>query len=149
MNLNKSIITILLATIVSIGVTAQRPGRERIKTLKVAYITEQLNLSAKEAQNFWPIYNEHEEQKEKIRNEERENFSVRSTDLSSISNDEAEKIIASLMKLKAKKIKTEESYIKSLKKVIASKKIVQLIKAEENFKKRLLQQYRKKRNGSK
>ena len=147
MNLTRNIITIIVV-LLTINVTAQKPGRERIKTLKVAYITEQLNLSTKEAQNFWPIYNAHEEQKEKIRKEERENFSARSTDLSSISDGEAEKILVSLMKLRAKKVKTEESYIKNLKKVISSKKIVQLIKAENTFKKRLLQQYRKKRDSS-
>ena len=33
---------------------------EKLKALKVAHITEQLDLTKKEAENFWPIYNAHE-----------------------------------------------------------------------------------------
>lgn len=34
----------------------QPKGEERIKALYVAYITQQLNLSADEAQKFWPVH---------------------------------------------------------------------------------------------
>lgn len=34
----------------------QPPNEERIKALYVAYITQQLNLNADEAQKFWPIH---------------------------------------------------------------------------------------------
>ena len=37
-------------------------NRDKIKTLKIAYITEKLDLSKKEAQQFWPIYNAFEEE---------------------------------------------------------------------------------------
>lgn len=34
------------------------PGeRPNIEAIKVAYITKQLNLSAEEAQKFWPVHN--------------------------------------------------------------------------------------------
>lgn len=36
---------------------AQRGGDEKINTVKIAYITNQLNLTPAEAQKFWPIYN--------------------------------------------------------------------------------------------
>ena len=31
--------------------------KDKVKALKVAYITEELNLTTEEAQRFWPIYN--------------------------------------------------------------------------------------------
>lgn len=34
----------------------QPQGEERIKALYVAYITQQLNLNADEAQKFWPVH---------------------------------------------------------------------------------------------
>ena len=38
-------------------VTAQA-NREKIKAMKTAFITNALDLSSKEAEQFWPIYNE-------------------------------------------------------------------------------------------
>jgi Spy/CpxP family protein refolding chaperone len=35
--------------------------KEKIKALKVAYITEELNLTSEEAQKFWPIYNTYDD----------------------------------------------------------------------------------------
>lgn len=35
---------------------AQPPG-QRLENLKIAYITRELNLTAVEAQSFWPYYN--------------------------------------------------------------------------------------------
>ena len=145
MNLNKIILLLMMSFTIN-GMFAQGKARERIKTLKVAYITEQLNLSSEEAQNFWPVYNNHEEKMSVIRKSERENFKPNSTDLSSISNEQAKKIVSSLMSIRAKKLEEEQTYIKNLQGVISPVKIVRLIKAEESFKKRLLQQYRKRRN---
>jgi len=35
----------------------------RIKSLKIAHLTERLNLSSEEAAKFWPIYNQFEDKK--------------------------------------------------------------------------------------
>jgi len=35
-------------------------NKNRVKAHKIAFITDQLNLTAKEAEVFWPIYNAHE-----------------------------------------------------------------------------------------
>ncbi|MEP4946352.1 MAG: hypothetical protein ABJU26_02325, partial [Flavobacteriaceae bacterium] len=51
---------------------AQHPSGERIKTLKVAYITEKISLTSEEAQSFWPVYNDYEEKKHALRKKERD-----------------------------------------------------------------------------
>jgi Skp family chaperone for outer membrane proteins len=38
---------------------AQKADGSRIEALKIAYITQKLNLSTEEAQRFWPIYNQY------------------------------------------------------------------------------------------
>jgi Skp family chaperone for outer membrane proteins len=40
---------------------------QRIKALKVAYITQALNLTADEAQKFWPVYNAYDEEIKKAK----------------------------------------------------------------------------------
>lgn len=125
----------------------QGPGRERIKTLKVGYITEQLNLSSKEAQQFWPVYNAHEDALEAIRREERQRFGGRFANMPELSDKEADGLVAFFTKMQAEKHAIEQEFIKDLQGVIPSVKIIKLLKAEESFKKRLLQQFRKRRGG--
>nr|MDQ6889459.1 hypothetical protein [Bacteroidota bacterium] len=36
------------------------PRGERVEALKIAFITQKLDLTADEAQKFWPVYNQYE-----------------------------------------------------------------------------------------
>ncbi len=45
--------------------------REKIKALKTAYITEGLSLTPREAQQFWPVYNEYEQKRRQLYRQER------------------------------------------------------------------------------
>ncbi|WP_054557406.1 hypothetical protein [Croceitalea dokdonensis] len=144
MKWNKILLTVL-AFCFTMVLTAQGPARDRIKTLKVAYITEQLGLTPTEAQSFWPVYNAHEEQLERIRKKEREKFVGVQTDMSVITDEQANDMVNSFVFLQQQKHEIEEKFIKDLRTVISNKKIILLFRAENNFKKRLLQEYRNKR----
>lgn len=46
----------------------QQPNKgERVEALRVAFITERLNLTPAEAQNFWPVYNQYRNDMETLR----------------------------------------------------------------------------------
>ena len=59
----KRLIIPILTLFICFNAYSQRDGKmqERIKAQKVAFITERLDLSSKEAQKFWPIYNAFED----------------------------------------------------------------------------------------
>ena len=69
MKLKSGILLTLLASI-SLSLNAQGPGMsrnnpqrpnvERVKAIRVAVLTEKMNLSTEEAEKFWPVYNEYE-----------------------------------------------------------------------------------------
>jgi hypothetical protein len=41
----------------------QGPGREsRLKSLEIAYLTRELNITPAEAEKFWPVYNKYQEE---------------------------------------------------------------------------------------
>ncbi len=124
---------------------AQGPVRNRIKTLKVAFITERVNLTSEEAQQFWPIYNEHEERMENIRNKERAELHNNISRAQELSDKESQKLLDNIIALQSDKQKAERDFLSKLRTVIPDKKVLLLIKAEEDFKKQLLQQYRKRR----
>lgn len=45
----------------------------RIRAYKIAYLTKKLDLSPEEAQKFWPIYNQYEDEIRKVRQDARTN----------------------------------------------------------------------------
>ena len=65
----KYIVVLLFA--ISLSAHAQ-PGKfrqkmEQVKSLKVAFITSELNLTAEESAKFWPLYNAFEEKQRDLR----------------------------------------------------------------------------------
>src|ERR1700759_2274632 len=52
---------------------SQQPPNEdddqRIDVIKMAYITHELNLTPQEAQNFWPVYNNYQNEIKQARNQ--------------------------------------------------------------------------------
>ena len=122
--------------------------REKIKTLKVAFITERLNLSSEEAQAFWPVYNEHEQNIQSIRRKERLEIHSRLADMESLSDAEAREVLNDLIALEQEKQDLNVAYIQRISTVISPRKTLLLIKAEEDFKRRLLREMQqRRRNG--
>ena len=126
------------------SVLSQGKGRDKIKALKIAYITEQLELSSKEAQEFWPIYNSFQEKMMVIRRSERKQFGNRANPISDVSDSEATKMLSTFTNLQEEKQELTSKLIADLKGVIPDKKTILLLRAEESFKRKLLQQYHRR-----
>jgi len=64
---------LIVAIIINTNSYSQKGNKidkNRVRSHKVAFITDQLNLSVKEAEVFWPIYNAHEKLMSQYRREE-------------------------------------------------------------------------------
>jgi len=133
--------------LVSFLMHAQGPVRNRIKTLKVAFITERVGLTSEEAQQFWPIYNEHEDTLEEIRRKERAELEVNIARAQDLSNNESERLLDRLLELQFEKQKVDQEFLSKLRTVIPAKKVLLLVKAEEDFKRQMIQEFRKRRGG--
>jgi hypothetical protein len=125
----------------------RRPDKEKIKSLKVAYITERLNLTSSEAQEFWPIYNAHEEKMESFREQERSGIYSKIRDMETLNDNEVERLLQDLIALQESKQNANSQFLKDIRTVISAKKTFILLKTENGFKRRLLQQYRQKQGG--
>ncbi len=129
-------------------VSAQgRPGMDKIKSLKVAFITERVGITSKEATIFWPVYNEHEEALAHIRRKERVEIRSKMADFENLSENEASKLLDQLVELEREKQELNILFLSNIRDVISPKRTFLLIKAEEDFKKRLLKQIQQRRQG--
>jgi hypothetical protein len=138
----------ILFLVATLSLSAQeRQDWDKIKSLKVAFITERLNLTPKEAQSFWPIYNEHQSEKEGLFKEERFEIGSEIKNLDGLSDAQASELLARMQKLEEEKYKMEKSYIEKISKTISAKKTILLMRSEEDFKRQLIKQYRQKKGG--
>jgi hypothetical protein len=137
----------MLFLTVTIAAGQGRPGMDKIKSLKVAFITERVDLTSKEAAMFWPVYNEHEEALSQIRRKERVEIRSKMDDFENLSEDEADKLLDQLIELEKEKQELNTLFLSNIRSVISPKKTLLLIKAEEDFKKRLLRQIQQRRQG--
>jgi hypothetical protein len=136
----------LFLTVVSV-LGQGRPGMDRIKSLKVAFITERVGLTSKEATMFWPVYNEHEEALAQIRRKERVEIRSKMADFENLTENDASKLLDQLIGLEQDKQELNIIFMSNIREVISPKKTFLLIKAEEDFKKRLLKQIQQRRQG--
>lgn len=123
----------------------KRKFKEKIRAYKIAYLTEQLDLTENEAVKFWPVYNAYDKRVQEIRHQERYNFFKKIKEaggIDEISETEAEKIAkeAIALELEDEKI-TREFYLK-LPSILTYKKILKLEMAEKSFHRKLLRKYR-------
>ena len=117
--------------------------REKIKALKVAFISEQLALTEAEAQKFWPIYNAYETEKDMQRKLGYDKHKQISDDMTEA---QAKIILNDLIKFEKERQNFRVDYIESLMKVMPAKKVIKLRTAEDEFNRKMLHEY-KKRHG--
>lgn len=121
--------------------------REQIKSLKVAFLTTELDLTAKEAEKFWPIYNTFDDKQFDLRHQKMKVYMKRMNDgsLEKISGKEANTFLAQIESTEEELFLLRKKFMKSLKGIFPAVKILKLRKAEEDFNRKLLHQYRDKK----
>lgn len=112
--------------------------RAKIEAQKISFITQQLDLSPEEAQQFWPLYNEMKNKKEAFQKEFRQLFKSLKQGSENLLEDELIKISDRMADLKVDKAKMEREYHYKFKKVLSAKQILDLHLAEKQFQGMLL-----------
>lgn len=118
--------------------------KEQIKALKVAFLTTELDLTAKEAEKFWPIYNTFDDKQFELRHLKMQACKSRMSELAldQMSEKEASLLLAQMESTDEELFLIRKNYIRNLKKVLPAVKIIKLRISEENFNRKLLHQYR-------
>jgi protein subunit release factor A len=121
-------------------------SREKIKALKIAHITNELNLTSSEAEKFWPIYNAFEDKQFELKHEKSLVFLKKMDDeaLSKMSEKEAATLLAKMESTEDEIFQMRKKLLISLKPILSQVKLIKLKKTEEEFNKKLLFQYMKK-----
>ncbi|SHI97635.1 hypothetical protein [Pseudozobellia thermophila] len=145
MNRTRTILLVAFLFATSLFHAQDKHKKDKIRSLKIAFITERLDLSSKEAQAFWPLYNKYEEDREALRRREVSEIRSKIRDTDVLSEDEAKSILKKYLSFEEKEEEIERDYLNAVSKVITAKKTLLLLRSEEEFKKHLIKQYRERR----
>lgn len=138
----KKILCICFVLLGSLQITAQEKEdhRERIKALKTAFITEGLNLSPKDAEKFWPIYNDFNEKRRRLYKKEHADLG----ELECISEEKAENMLKEYVDIEREDYLLKKKFFSDLRTIFTAKKIIQLKKIEDDFNRKLIKEYRER-----
>jgi len=121
---------------------------EEIESYKIAYLTQKLDLSSGEAKIFWPIYNDWQKELSALRSERNKNvISFRKTEeIEALSDNEIHALITNEINYKQRSLNIEKKYYNRLKSSLPLKVVGKYYRAQETFKKELLNRFGRGRN---
>lgn len=132
--------------LISFSFYAQGPKKEKVKALKVAYLTNNLSLTATEAEKFWPIYNAYDEKQFELRHEKMKMIKdkLQAESVDNLTDKQALTMLNQIEDVEDDLYQNRKKFMASLKNVLNPVKILKLKKAEDDFNKTLLRQYKNK-----
>ncbi len=117
-------------------------NNEKIKALKTGFITDALELTSKEAEKFWPVYNVYDSKIMDLRFKKARELRKKVEDLNNadvISEKDAKNLLNEFLEVDKAIINAKTDLNKQLLEIMSAKKILKLYKAEDDFNRHLLQ----------
>lgn len=120
---------------------------QEIKAQKSAYLTQKMALTPEEAQRFWPIYNQMDEELGKARREHMEFKRTLRQKEESMTEKEASEFLDREIAMREKDLQVRKKYDPQLRKAIGAQKLVQMHKAERDFHREVMKRFRDRGDG--
>lgn len=116
---------------------------ERIHAIKVAFITDRLQLSTEESAGFWPVYNRYEDEKWDLRRA----FFKKHRKAGDISMEHSDpmRYIDDDLDYREQELALKRRYKEKFLKILSPAQLAELYKAEHDFKVLLIKQLDKRR----
>ncbi|WP_293786074.1 hypothetical protein [uncultured Pedobacter sp.] len=140
----KNLLFVALIFLLPTTLLAQRPRGEEIESLKIAFFTQKLDLSPEEAKIFWPIYNNMQAELNSLHKERMQKMiSFRKVDeIDNLTDAQVQNLITSEFDFKQRELNLNKKYYSKLKSSLPIKVVGKFYRAQEGFKRELLNRYR-------
>lgn len=139
----------ILFSVSSIAQKLSEEKREKMEKLKLAYLIVELDLNEEKSAEFEDLYLAYQEERKNLRKEARETHqkmkdaNKEDTDyIAKMSEKEAMQSLQNRLKIEENKLAVEKKYMDKMVASIGAKKVLQLKKAEHEFKRELLHMYK-------
>ena len=119
---------------------------EQVQIERIAYFTEQIGLTAEEAQLFWPIYNEMDSKRNTLFEERASIIKKFMDDSNSLADKQIDEQLNRLKVIQQEEMALPVEYDTKFRKVLPARKVMKLYVAEMGFRNYLLQKMRNRRD---
>ena len=153
-NVPSRLLALLLILFISPGISDAQPPAEKpsvksttdqkdqIDAQRIGFITNELNLSAEEAQVFWPVYNKYRSELNALRKSRATELMTARINFDNYSEEQINKLIDNEMTFRQRELDLTRKYNEEFKKVLPVKKVALLYRAEQQFKINLIKDAR-------
>jgi len=131
----------------ALTVTAQNQiqNRERLNAYRIAFFTQKLDLSPREAEKFWPVYNDYQERKNQIQAERVKLTRLFNQTGASMSDRELTELGDKYIGLEVTEASLNMEFYKAMKEILPPAKIFKYYQAENQYKLVLLNELQDRR----
>lgn len=148
-NLRVSLLLLAIAgTALPLLAQPEMPGMGRFLQEKMKYFNEQLELSEKESETFWPIYQDFQNRMMKLNEDESTLLNYYNKNSDALSDAEVQETIDKFQTIQDSRIKLSRKYHDKFEKAIGKKKTMKMYAIEREFRKHVLRRYRSAGEGS-
>ena len=136
---NALVLLLLLAGTIRVQAQAtdQRQERmNRIENAKIAFLTDKLSLTQEQAQRFWPLYNEFTDKRKDLGQRQRQ---LRGTNIESLNDQQIKDLLKQHLTLRQSEVNLDKEYYDKFQKVLSVRQTGQLLVAEREFTREILQ----------
>ena len=118
--------------------------REEIESYRIAFLTQKLSLTPEEAQRFWPVFNQFTAEMKAVKANRVSNRDMKN-DIQNQSDKDVEKMVDGEIATRQQELDVVKKYHTQFKQVLPIKKVAILYRAENEFKKELLDKIRERK----
>lgn len=138
--MKRNLFMIIFTCLLSAGITASAHHRcdgdwkAKMMAERIAFLTVELDLTPEEAQTFWPVYNQINEEKDKTTGKVIGSYRALATALKEGKNaKEVEKLLEKYLDAQEDQRELDEAISERYKKVLPVEKVAKLYVGEEKF----------------
>ncbi|MBK9108744.1 MAG: hypothetical protein IPM92_10360 [Saprospiraceae bacterium] len=148
----KQILSSLLALLTCLGYNTAQEGPpmkgkdrmiEKMESMRVAFLTNELDLTSDESAKFWPVYNEYSKKRMELRKDLMDK--KRSMRDQNLSEEESEKELEDQLAVQEKELNLKRSYYEKFKAILPAQKLAKLEPAEKEFNHEVLRKLKERR----
>lgn len=146
-------ITCISLTIVQLVAWSQDdPGRppegrermlEKMESMRVAFLTNKLDLTTEESTRFWPVYNEYTRKRMELRKDMV--FQKRELKNKELSEEDSKKALEEQFSIQEKELNLKKNYYEKFKSILPPQKLAQLEPAEMEFNHEVIRKLKERR----
>lgn len=134
----------ILFLALTISLQAQPEPGKKLEQLKIAFLTRQIDLTAEEARQFWPLYNAYQKVLQNQQESRQEAIMKIRNDLETMETEEINQLVEQHIDHATIQHQERMRFIAGIREVLPPVKVVRYFVAEEQFRRQAMERLRER-----